>query len=96
MELTAFAHMTGRDVKVVQPGLVYVIEANAFGGSPDPPPPLDPNASEPALNSRDARKSRRERVKEEKARARVAEEAAVIAAGDDPDDSEPTGPVYVA
>jgi hypothetical protein len=31
MELSAFAHMTGRDVKVIQPGLVYVIDGNAGG-----------------------------------------------------------------
>ncbi|KAG6891766.1 hypothetical protein C0992_006187 [Termitomyces sp. T32_za158] len=30
MELSAFAHMEQRDVKVVQPGLVYVIEHHAF------------------------------------------------------------------
>lgn len=29
MELSAFAHMTKRDIKVVQPGLVYVIEWRA-------------------------------------------------------------------
>lgn len=29
MELSAFAHMTRRDIKVVQPGLVYVIEWRA-------------------------------------------------------------------
>ena len=31
MELSAFAHMTKRNVKVIQPGLVYVIEWNAAG-----------------------------------------------------------------
>lgn len=31
MELSAFAHMTRRNVKVIQPGLVYVIEWNAGG-----------------------------------------------------------------
>ena len=29
MELTAFAHMARRDVKVIQPGLVYVIDWSA-------------------------------------------------------------------
>lgn len=33
MELSAFAHMTRRNIKVVQPGLVYVIEWRAGGGS---------------------------------------------------------------
>ncbi|PPQ75137.1 hypothetical protein CVT24_010099, partial [Panaeolus cyanescens] len=32
MELSAFAHMTRRNVKVIQPGLVYVIEWDAWGG----------------------------------------------------------------
>jgi len=31
MELSAFAHMTKRNVKVIQPGLVYVIEWSAAG-----------------------------------------------------------------
>lgn len=98
MELTSFAHMTGRDVKVVQPGLVYVIEANAFGGTPDPPPPLTAAgmAQDNVKNSREARKFRRERVKADRIKAKEAEEAAIIAAGDDSDDDEPSGPVYVA
>jgi OTU domain-containing protein 3 len=98
MELTAFAHMTGRDVKVVQPGLVYVIEANVFGDSHDPPPPLDTNTltDDAPMNSREARKLRRDRVKAEKMRARAAEEAAVVAAGDDEEENAPLGPVYVA
>ncbi|KAF8877073.1 hypothetical protein CPB84DRAFT_1817630 [Gymnopilus junonius] len=33
MELSAFAHMTRRNIKVVQPGLVYVIEWRAGSGS---------------------------------------------------------------
>ena len=32
MELSAFAHMARRNIKVIQPGLVYVIEWNAGGG----------------------------------------------------------------
>ena len=35
LELSAFAHMTKRNVKVVQPGLVYVIEWDA-GGEDEP------------------------------------------------------------
>lgn len=37
MELSAFAHMTRRNIKVIQPGLVYVIEWYA-GGEPDTAP----------------------------------------------------------
>ncbi|KAG6853609.1 hypothetical protein C0991_002833 [Blastosporella zonata] len=36
VELSAFAHLMKRDVKVVQPGLVYVIEWMAFAGSGSP------------------------------------------------------------
>ncbi|KAJ7657764.1 hypothetical protein DFH06DRAFT_1408792 [Mycena polygramma] len=36
MELSAFAHLTRRNVKVIQPGLVYVIEWAAGGGPPSP------------------------------------------------------------
>ena len=34
MELSAFAHMSHRNVKVIQPGLVYVIEWDG-GGDPN-------------------------------------------------------------
>ncbi|KAG6901457.1 hypothetical protein C0995_011612 [Termitomyces sp. Mi166 len=37
LELSAFAHMEKRDVKVVQPGLVYVIEWRAFASPPPSP-----------------------------------------------------------
>ena len=36
MELSAFADMTRRDVKVIQPGLVYVIEWNSGWGEASP------------------------------------------------------------
>ncbi|KAJ6490252.1 hypothetical protein C8R47DRAFT_1177089 [Mycena vitilis] len=39
MELSAFAHLTRRNVKVIQPGLVYVIEWAAGGGPPSPTVP---------------------------------------------------------
>ncbi|KAF9468358.1 hypothetical protein BDZ94DRAFT_1246602 [Collybia nuda] len=37
MELSAFAHLTHRNVKVIQPGLVYVIEWAAFSSPPASP-----------------------------------------------------------
>ncbi|KAG6914753.1 hypothetical protein DXG01_015521 [Tephrocybe rancida] len=37
MGLSTFAHVERRDVKVVQPGSVYVIEWRAFAESPEPP-----------------------------------------------------------
>lgn len=42
MELSAFAHMARRNVKVVQPGLVYVIEWQAFAVSQSPTSPQAP------------------------------------------------------
>jgi hypothetical protein len=43
MELSAFAHMARRNVKVVQPGLVYVIEWQAFYS------PTSPQTATPAF-----------------------------------------------
>ncbi|KAF5353491.1 hypothetical protein D9756_007922 [Leucocoprinus leucothites] len=43
MELSAFAHMAKRNVKVVQPGLVYVIEWQAFVVSQSPTTSEPPN-----------------------------------------------------
>ncbi|KAF7759905.1 hypothetical protein Agabi119p4_11600 [Agaricus bisporus var. burnettii] len=43
MELSAFAHMAQRNVKVVQPGLVYVIEWQAFAVSSSPTTPSLPD-----------------------------------------------------
>lgn len=49
MELSAFAHMAQRNVKVVQPGLVYVIEWQAFAvaSSPTAPAPPLPDKEDP-------------------------------------------------
>ncbi|PFH50124.1 hypothetical protein AMATHDRAFT_86018 [Amanita thiersii Skay4041] len=65
MELSAFAHLTRRNIKVIQPGLVYVIEWNS-GGDPaeDVPPQQPPLPDDPLSHSRDRRKLRRERKKE--------------------------------
>ena len=65
MELSAFAHMTRRNIKVVQPGLVYVIEWRAGGDTPAqassssaPPSQADSQAAQPA-NSQPATPERR-------------------------------------
>lgn len=62
LELSAFAHMTRRNVKVIQPGLVYVIEWNA-GGDPsqDSPTssPSQPTATLPPDASSSGRDKRR-------------------------------------
>ncbi|KAJ7278929.1 hypothetical protein C8J57DRAFT_150486 [Mycena rebaudengoi] len=50
MELSAFAHLTRRNVKVIQPGLVYVIEW-ASGGSPPASPTLPSPANHPYSNN---------------------------------------------
>jgi OTU domain-containing protein 3 len=62
LELSAFAHLTQRDVKVIQPGLVYVIEWAAGGN-------LSPNRTAPKellpeddsqLDDREKRRLRRD------------------------------------
>ena len=64
MELSAFAHMARRNVKVVQPGLVYVIEWQAFvvgqsptadtGGCPYPPFPDKENRHQEGVDDSDS------------------------------------------
>ncbi|KAK7035676.1 OTU domain-containing protein [Favolaschia claudopus] len=51
MELSAFAHLTQRNVKVIQPGLVYVIEWAAGGGPSSPTVPTVPNLGTSASSS---------------------------------------------
>ena len=63
MELSAFAHFTQRNIKVIQPGLVYVIEWNA-GGDPDDFKKDDNHADNTPADARERRKQRRERIKE--------------------------------
>ncbi|KAF7308362.1 OTU domain-containing protein [Mycena chlorophos] len=45
MELSAFAHLTRRNVKVIQPGLVYVIEWAGGSGGPSSPTTLASSSS---------------------------------------------------
>ncbi|KAF9007067.1 hypothetical protein BDQ17DRAFT_1389178 [Cyathus striatus] len=86
MELSAFAHMTRRNVKVVQPGLVYVIEWAAFNDAASSPPPQDQDDDE-GLSGKDRRKQRKERMRAEKDREK----------DDDNDEEEGEGgTVYVA
>ncbi|PCH42944.1 cysteine proteinase [Wolfiporia cocos MD-104 SS10] len=65
LELSAFAHMTKRNVKVVQPGLVYVIEWDAGGdveadADSSEIPPSSSNAGSPAVDDT-ASKDRKKR-----------------------------------
>lgn len=62
LELSAFAHLKRKNVKVIQPGLVYVIEWDA--GSPFPELPRDDDKDMVPLSpdgDRDRRRSRREK-----------------------------------
>jgi hypothetical protein len=59
MELSAFAHMTKRNVKVIQPGLVYVIEWSAGGWEEGSSVPSEPSTSAKADNPMTPRRSRR-------------------------------------
>ncbi|EJF55904.1 cysteine proteinase [Dichomitus squalens] len=83
LELSAFAHMTKRNVKVIQPGLVYVIEWNAGGDFGDSSVQGDDDLN---LDDREKRRQRRERRRSELEQA----------ATDDGDPSTAMGTVYVA
>ena len=62
--------MTKRNVKVIQPGLVYVIEWNAGGDLGDSSAPGDDDSN---LDDREKRRQRRERRRSEQAAADEAE-----------------------
>ncbi|GJJ09376.1 hypothetical protein Clacol_003598 [Clathrus columnatus] len=82
LELSAFAHLKRRNVKVIQPGLVYVIEWNCGwlsdaggggGGSTSTSSPLvGPDVDDGCLNERDKRRLRREKKKTNKYEKKVA------------------------
>ncbi|EJD05027.1 cysteine proteinase [Fomitiporia mediterranea MF3/22] len=101
LELTAFAHLKRRDVKVIQPGLVYVIEWTS-GADLSPTIATSPLSEQPpsppaALSERDARRARREKKRERMARAKHA--ARIVqddVDSDEENDSSSLGPVYVA
>lgn len=99
MELSAFAHLTRRNVKVIQPGLVYVIEWSS-GGDLSPPASTpstlpgvgdDDSDDDPELNERERRRAKREKKKGR-------EKAPVSAPHDEGEDEEGgvLGTVYVA
>lgn len=64
LELSAFAHMMQRNIKVVQPGLVYVIEWDAGGAER----PKEPDADDPMLDERERRRLQRDLRRAEKER----------------------------
>jgi OTU domain-containing protein 3 len=70
LELSAFAHLKRRNVKVVQPGLVYVIEWDAGGTTDQAASSGESSASGSgahanATEERDKRRMRREKKREE-------------------------------
>lgn len=89
LELSAFAHLSQRNVKVIQPGLVYVIEW-AAGAPPTSAPPPDLIIDEDAgMNEREKRRLRRD---QQRGRGRGEEQEEEEEEGGDP----ATGAVYVA
>ncbi|KAI0826496.1 hypothetical protein BC628DRAFT_236010 [Trametes gibbosa] len=84
LELSAFAHMTKHNVKVIQPGLVYVIQWDAGGDSVEEPSPVYDTS---AADSREQRRSRR-------GRNRTASDQ--YSSLDDPELMTLQGTVYVA
>lgn len=72
MELSAFAHMTKRNVKVVQPGLVYVIEWKAGGEEETPAPASTEGEGSPRRSRRMSSRSKdKEKIKMEDGKEEV-------------------------
>ena len=65
LELSAFAHYTRRDVKVIQPGLVYVIEWFAGWDPSEIAATSGPSLEEPSspVDSREKRRLKRDKVR---------------------------------
>ncbi|KAG9004802.1 hypothetical protein FRB94_002051 [Tulasnella sp. JGI-2019a] len=95
LELCAFAHLKHRNVKVIQPGLVYVIEWSTGPNAEDVAPSEEPQStgassstSDPidaGLSSRDQRRARRDRVKERAQYSAAQAPKSAPAAGREPD-----------
>ena len=107
LELSAFAHMKKCNVKVIQPGLVYLIEWaagwDAVAAAVAKETPTSSSSSslattlverEPIMNDRTRRAARRESRRAEKEKAR-ADKTAIYKDDDDDQDGE-TPTVYVA
>ncbi|KAF8512799.1 hypothetical protein JB92DRAFT_2926390 [Gautieria morchelliformis] len=80
LELSAFSHLKRRNVKVIQPGLVYIIEWDCGWGADSPPPPVQEEPiDETGLNEREKRRLRRDRKKLEKEKeAEAAERSGTV------------------
>lgn len=92
LELSAFAHLTRRNVKVIQPGLVYVIEWAAGG---DVGASTHSNASTDDDSSLDERERRQQRRDQKRADRRQVDDMDDDSDNDDPVDPS-SGAVYVA
>lgn len=99
MELSAFAHLTRRNVKVIQPGLVYVIEWAAGSDPADLIPPSSSSSGPTSSMPSDQRRSRRTGKHSEKDRVnalREAEDDGEAGEDEDDDDDGQGDTVYVA
>ena len=97
MELSAFAHMTKRNVKVVQPGLVYIIEWNA-GGDPaakSRSPSPAPSRASPAPQGQSADEGEKTLTRRERKRLER-QLAASLPPLPPPSDDTKSATVYVA
>lgn len=104
LELTAFSHLKKRDVKVIQPGLVYVIEWQSGADLS----PTRETASETfetqhseapivaPLKDREARRLRREKVRDMKEKTAKSRQHAGDSGDESDDDLPGSGTVYVA
>ena len=70
LELSAFAHCSRRDVKVIQPGLVYVIEWFAGWDPSEIAATSGPSFEEPSspVDSREKRRMKRDKVRADQAK----------------------------
>ena len=97
LELSAFAHMTKRNVKVVQPGLVYVIQWDAGGDSaPDRSPSPAPSASSSAPHAAGADDDEKPLTRRERRRLERQTSAAVLPPPPDPIQGATQPTIYVA
>jgi OTU domain-containing protein 3 len=95
LELSAFAHMAHRDVKVIQPGLVYVIEWASGWDSERDDEPTSAAASAASSSSAvpmDGKSKRAMRRERKRSGMSVTEDQLEEPDGED----EHVGPVYVA
>ena len=88
LELSAFAHYTRRDVKVIQPGLVYVIEWFAGWDPSEIAATSGPSFEElpSPVDSREKRRIKRDKIRADQEKIEHL----------DTDTSVPQKPIYVA